>query len=275
MAKNKKTTNAHIEKTLTIAGLMLVILGCIASLFYGYINQRFINEPILDSIYYFNYIVLLGGGFAAGYLLTRKGKARLFSGVAYALLTVLIYLLIDVMRAAIVRNLFDTPSFPWERIMFEGEPAIALALTIFIAITMQRKAKQLDFSTAAKWLFIIAFVITQLYQLISGLIMNAVNPSDSGLYITPIWLVIGSYIINPLFITLLAYLLFSRVKNGFQRLFYSVFTGAFSSILFLILWNFRTDPSLSATNTFETISITITLLAVSILLWQARLATKR
>lgn len=271
MIKNKKTNSSKIEKTLAIAGSALVVLGCIASIHYGYVNQGFIDELLLDSFYYFKYVVLLGGGFATGYLLTRKNESRLFSGAAYALLASSIYSLMEIMRLAVIRNLFGgTLPFPWETIIFELGPLFALVITILIAIVLQRRAKQTDFSLGAKWIFIISFAITQVYYLVVGLYAL----SDSGPYAMPIWLVIGNYLINPILINLLAYVLLNRVKGNFQRLFYSVFVGSFPYIFFQILWNFRTDPSLSATNTFETNAIIITLAATGLLLWQVRLATK-
>jgi hypothetical protein len=273
MVKNKKPTNTQIEKTLAIAGTALVILGCIASLFYGYKNQSFINTPIPDLIYYYNYLVLLGGGFAAGYLLTRKGKTRLFSGVAYAFLTMSVYSFMELMRMTFMRQ-FEALPFLWQGIVFAVGPLFALAIATIIATILQRKPKQIDFSIGAKWILIITFVVTQIYNSAYGFYMTVINPANNDQYAMPMWLAIGDYLVNPILIILVAYLLLSQVKNSFQRLFYSVFVGSFSYVLFLVLWKFRTDPSLDATNNFETVLIIVTILATSFLLWRARLATR-
>jgi FtsH-binding integral membrane protein len=100
--KQKNETFTHLEKIFVLTGLALVIVGCIANLYSAYINMRFIHDPI-DLLYYFRYIILLGGGFAAGYLFTKKSPQhnQLFVGVGYAVLAITLYWMLDLARTGL------------------------------------------------------------------------------------------------------------------------------------------------------------------------------
>jgi hypothetical protein len=271
--KNIKSTYPHLEKLLTLTGLTLVIVGCIANLYGAYANQRFINDSI-DVLYYIRYIILLGGGFVVGYLITRKSTGytksnQLFLGVIYATLAVALYWLFDVLRIIPQNSFGFTPPYPWGKMIFMGMPLLSLIAVMIIAYFSRHKTSRLAVSTPAKLGIILSFIVYQLYSLISNVYYLITGEATYGPD-PSIWLIIGGYLITPLTIAIVAYLLFNIIKNRFDRLFYSIFIGAAYSILSLVLWEFRTDASGEATNIFASIVTVITLLFVGILLWRAR-----
>lgn len=227
--KVKTNTYARLEKILTLAGLVLVITGCIANLYSAYVNMRFIHDPI-DFIYYFKYVILLGGGFAAGYLLTKKSTQsakynRLFIGVVYAFLAMALFWLFDVMRVGL-QNLFEYPSYPWGKIVFMGLPLFSVIVTLIGAFWLQYKPSRPNISPLAKGTIVISFIVYELYILVSSAYFLAIGDATYEAS-QPMWLVIGHYLINPLVIAIGSYLLLSNVKRLFARLFYAVLIGAF------------------------------------------------
>jgi len=82
--KQRSNTHAHLEKIFTLAGLALVLVGCLANLYSAHLNWQFLHEP-LDFIYYLRHIILLGGGFVASYFLAGKSTRhdQLFLGVIH------------------------------------------------------------------------------------------------------------------------------------------------------------------------------------------------
>jgi len=271
----KIKTYAPLEKILAVAGFALVVLGCVASLYYGFTNQRFIHD--LGFVYYFNYFILLSGGFLAGYLSVfrpgkRAGSRELFSGTVYAFLAMALYWLFDMIRL-LIQGIGILP-FPWEKILFEGAPLFALIATVLIAFLTQYRQKRHTLSMGAKWSFGVSLVIAQAYFLVSGLYALAANSAhyDSG--ITPIWLVVVNILLNPLVVAAVAFALLSNIKNVFDRAFYALFVGGFAGFLMLILWLFQTDPMIEAVTAFQSFATIVTLLATSLLLWRARSLAK-
>lgn len=276
MPKKQKTTNAPVERVLTIAGISLVILGCISAIYYAYLNQRFMNHggPGIMYAYYLNYLILLGGGFAAGYWLTRKAKGatKLFSGVSYALLATIIFFVIDTLRFTAL-GFFGALPQPWELYIFNGAPLYALLITAVLAYFFQYRTKQAEFNVKAKWVFVVSFLAYHIYMLGNNIYYTLISTGESDI-VTPLWVTIGSYLIQPLLVTVIAYFALLKVKTVFQRLFYAVFIGTIAYMLPIVLWNFQTDPFIDAVNVFQSFSIVIVLLATSLVILKSHTAAK-
>ncbi|MDB5187220.1 MAG: hypothetical protein JWM07_692 [Candidatus Saccharibacteria bacterium] len=272
--KKKQTKNRYskLEKIFTVAGLGLIIIGCIANIYSAVTNVRFMNDPIFLA-YYYRFVVLLAGGFAIGYFLTKKSVgSKCFAGVVYAILATAVYLLFDVMRV-ISQNIWDSPSYPWGKILFFGLPIFAILATVLIAYFSQYKSKRSEVSMLAKILLIAAFVVSQAHLLISSFYYLSTGAAmfDPNM---SFWLIIGSYLTIPIVVAWLAYLLLGTIKKRFDRLFFAVLIGAIYSILSLVLWEFRTDASNEATNAFGSIVAPLTLIVAGVLIWKARSAVK-
>lgn len=266
MAKKQKLkNNKESEKTLALAGTLLTILAVVSSIYYWYVNQRFITDVFPSLIYYISYVVIMGGGFAVGYLLTRKASVttKLLAGSTYALLAMSLYDLVSAMNF-VIGNAFMVP-YPWGAILFNGAPLLALVATIIIGLLVRFSRNSKTQDTLPKRTFIGLFLAAQLYN-IGNIIYWAFfatggEPSD-----TPLILTIAAYVLNPLTIMVVAYLVLGRIKGKTSRLFYAAFIGSFVEVLSYSLWNFRTDPSADATNVFSEFVVVIIALAVGLLL---------
>lgn len=264
--------NKHYERILAIAGLVLIIGGCLANIYGACVNVRFIHEPI-DVLYYFRYVVLLGGGFASGYMFTKRlGRFnRLFAGVIYAMLAMILFWLFDFARAGL-QTVFDTPPYPLGKILFMGTPLLVVLLVSLYAYLVQYRKKLSDVSPFVKVVSLAGFGLYQLEILLAGayyFIIDGVTYDT-----TTIWMVAASFIINPLTITFLAYILFTKIKR-FDRIFYASLVGAFYSLMTFVAWEFNTNPSQEATER-SAISITVgSLLFIGCILWRIRRGIKR
>lgn len=261
--KSKVNAYAHLEKILTLAGLLVIIVGCAANLYGACANLRFIHDPI-DVIYYFRYSILLAGGFAVGCLSVVKKSTRynqLFVGVAYAVLAMTLYWLFDLARVSL-QNLIGFLSYPWGKLLFMGMPLLSVIAASIVACFSQYQSNRSDLSAFTKAAIIFSFIVYQVYILASGSVVY-----DSTM---PVWIIIGSYLINPLAIAIVSYLLFTTVQKWVDRLFYAVLVGMFYSTLTFVLWEFRTDPSSDATNIFSSTVTALAILFAGILLWRIR-----
>lgn len=275
--KQTKNTYVSLEKVLTIAGLAVIIIGCIANLYGAYTNSRFINSDPLAAVYYFRFILLLGGGFTIGYLVTkklgeRKLYSKLFSGVFYAALAMALFWLSDLLRLGIQSTSWDL-SYPWGKIFFMGTPLLALITTVAIAYMTQYRSNRLQVSKPAKITLLFSFIAYELYSVISGayaIITGVAHYSPT----MPILLIIGSYFLIPLVITAICYLALGAIKKRIDRLFYATLIGLLYSTLMFSLWEVRTDASAEATNIFATIVSITTIIFTGLVLWRARKAVK-
>lgn len=262
MIKNKqKTSLVPIEKVLLFAGLALIVVGCIANLYSTYINMRFINDPI-DSLYYLRYIVLLGGGFLAGYLLTRAStNRRFFNGATYAILAAALYLLLDQLRM-FPSDLTADLAYPWGKVVFFGMPLVGLMITLAFAAVSRLRMNSPAIGTVTQWTLIVAFVM---YQAI--LLFTIVDASN---LISSLWFILAS----PLVVAGLTYILLKKLPSRLSRLFYSAFIGTFYYMFVMVLWEFRTNSSAEATNLFSAIALIATLIFTALLVWHTRKAIK-
>jgi hypothetical protein len=90
----------------------------------------------------------------------------------------------------------------------------------------------------------------------------------------PLWLNLINYLTSPLAVAILGYVLLSKIKRRFDRLFYAILIAALYGTLSTILWEFRVDATYEATNIFNSVVVTLSLLFVTVLLWRVRKATK-
>lgn len=279
MVKTKKASTSKVskvpaEKTLVKAGIALVILGIISSIFYAYTNQRFMHSIITDIFYYLNYAVVLGGGFAVGYLFTtRKGNGaggnKAFNGVVYAFITTSLYFMIDALRTISI-NVFGGPSGYIDGILFGYSALLGVAFAVFLAYYLQSRSKKSVLSSGSKRALIISFLAVQSYYLIETIYYVLVPPVglDSGSW--PLWMTVVSYLTHPVVLALIAFLALTNIKGIVQRLFYATFISAFAYILNLVLWNFRTDPSMESTGVFQIIMFVLMLAVTGGLILQVR-----
>ncbi len=262
MAKKQKLkNNKESEKTLALAGTLLTILAVVSSIYYWYVNQQFVHDIFPSLIYYISYVVIMGGGFALGYLLQRKSSQtdKLLAGSTYALLAMSIYGLTYAITF-VGEILFGTIPYPWGAIMYQAAPLFALIVGLLVRFS-RRKTQ----GTLPKRTFIGLFLAAQLYNIGNTIywvfFAPGGEPSD-----TPLILTIAAYVLNPLTIMAIAYLVLSRIKGKTSRLFYAAFIGSFVEVLSYSLWNFRTDPSADATNIFSEFVVVIIALTVGLLL---------
>ncbi len=270
MKKKQTIVLSSVESILTIAGISLVSLGIFANLASVPNNLQYINDGF-DMVYYYRYIILLGGGFLIGILAgLRKSKLlqdKLFRGAVYALIAMSLYAVLDSARLMLTQDL----AYPWGKVVFSGLPLVALLLALVIAATAELKAATL--STFAKNASIFLFLFGQVYLVGAAFLFVP----DGAMYRTDTITIVLSaayYITHPLVIALLAYLLLGAVKHRIDRLFYGMFIGAFGAYLSLVLWEFRTDPTVTATNIFSAFVLAIVATSSTLLILKARSAAK-
>lgn len=274
MAKNKKSPALTYEKPLAIAGTILSAFAVITSLYYMYMNIRFVHD--FTSIpYYLNYFITIGGGFLVGFLMTRRSTRynKLFAASAYALLAMTIYSLsfgVDF----IIQRLFGNLPYPWGRITFEGAPLICLIVTVIIGYLLQFRPRATNLTNKSIWTFIFSYLVLQLYNLGNTLYWAIAHPGDRS-YDAPLWIEISSILLNPFVVVLVAYLFFGRIKSKLNRLFAATFIAAFLDTLSATLWDLNTEPTLDATNIFTGFVIAITLLTAGLLILKVRTAAKK
>lgn len=269
MAKKQIKNNYKLEKVLTFAGLGIIALGFIANMFGAFSNIRFVGD-IFDVIYYFRYVLLLVGGLAIGFLFTKKSaiSSRWLNGVVYAVFAITLYMVLDIIRVVLQNSVGFFP-FPWGKVIFEGEPLIPLVILVLAAFTLRFKLKRPIVNTFVKVSIITSLVLYQVYILLDNLyyLSKNIGEYDSSV---PVWLAVSEYLTTPLVVAFIAYLVLGKIKKTLDRIFFSVLIAAFYSILMLVLWEFRIDPSSGATYVFGNIVTGLSLLFVGVLLWRAQ-----
>lgn len=247
------------EKTFTVAGLVLIVIGCIANAYGAYINQRFIYDPLVDPLYYFRYIILLLGGFVAGYIFVKEKALKVYNGVFYAAMAMALYFTSDILRL-LIRTTFGTLGFPWEKFLLEGM-SLFVIIAVFIIAYIAKKPKKQSLNPVAKKIFIISFAVYELYFIASTIYYSSSETSLGNLMLT--------YLMNPIVVTIVSYLLLTS-KKVFEKVFYAVFIGVLYGSLTYISWEFRVDASVNATMTFSMVTSIIALLCAGFLIWRIR-----
>lgn len=246
----KKQKSISFTKILAVAGLVLVILGCIASIYNALTNQRFIHD-LLDGIYYLRFALLLGGGFIAGFLLTKEKLSihKVAAGSFYALFTVTLFAALDSLRL-ILQRLLGEADFIWSKVFFEGMPLAALALTLLVIILSRYTAGKID--SAAKLIFIAAFIANQLFLIVTASIELA-------------W---ASYLLSPFTLFVVTYLLLLKKQMPVQqRGFIAAFVGVFYYTLPAVLWEFQSNPEADAVQSFAIAILICSISTTLVLLW--------
>lgn len=268
----------ELEWLLTRAGITVVILGAISSIFYTYANRRFIHDIFPSILYYLNYFVLLGGGFLTGYLVSKGTKnairSRLFTGVYYAFLVGAIYWIYEALRVLIQNNLGDF-GYPYGMYIFESGPLIAVCLTVIFAFLVRSRFKT-SLHAPALWTLIISFTGFHTYTLLQSLYYLTTNPGAYDSPSTPVWYIVASFALQPIIVASVSYMALLGVKVRAQRLLYSVIIGSIVAWIVPILWNFQTDASYSSTLVFDAFLLIIVLLATALLILKAhKIVNKR
>lgn len=269
MVNKPKTKYTHLNKTLTIAGIMLIFLAITASLFSVWHNRGFVYEP-LDAVYYLRYLLILCGGYFIGYFFrTHQSKKShnlfLFDGVLYSLLAILVFFSLDLIRAPF-HNLFGFLPYPWEKILFEGSPLITLATVAIIAIIIRKYTSVKKSDRVFKWLLILLFIIQQISMCFYPMIISVIPNFSFAL----LWTIILGMISTPISIAIVTYLLLGNIKESLNRAFFSSLIGTIYFTSYLLIWEFSTNPMAEATEIFGFIT-TISLLALIVaLIWRVR-----
>lgn len=271
--KTTKHTNIALKKLVTTAGIALIVVGCIANLYGILVNTRFVHDP-LDYVYYLRFVVLLLGGFAIGYFLIKKSKRedRLFVSVSYALLAQTLFWVLDLVRLTF-QHLFSTQPYPLGKILFMSTPLVSLLLTFIVAYITQHKIKSSQLSGPTKKLVIFSFVFYQLYTILESSSLLLTNTATSGQDLFSWLLTSITYLLAPLAIGIIAYLLVV-VKPQLDRFFYAALIGIFYSTLSIVLWEFRTDATYDATIIFSFSVVGVSVLFAGVVIWKARRAIK-
>ena len=268
MQMSKKQTikkPTPLEKLLTLSGIILVIVGCAAGFYSGYVNQRFIYDPSMVFIY-FRLLFLLGGGFLIGYALNRKRTkdVALFNGVFYAIFATLVHELLFTLRFALGDTTGEL-SYPWGKIFFVSIPVATLILTAGLAY-FTRRAKHSTLNTPAKHLLIAAFILNQLYMFLRNL----------DAYVSPesLWPMIVGYILTPFTVAALVYLFLPNIKQTVDRILYAVMIATFYSIIGSVVWEFNSNLPHAASQWFTVTATIFTVGLTSLLAWRVRAATR-
>jgi hypothetical protein len=250
---------SQTEKAFTVAGLILIVVGCIANAYGAYVNQRFIYDPLLDPLYYFRYIILLLGGFAAGYIFVKDKALKVYNGVFYAAFAMALYHTLDIVRL-LVRGTFGALGFPWEKIIFQGM-SLFIVIVVFMIAYIAKKPNKQSLNPVSKKIFIAAFVAYELYSIASTVYYSN--------YEAPLLAIVLGYLISPLVIAIVSYFLLTG-KKVFEKVFYASFIGVLYGSLMYVLWEFRIDASANTTMAFSTTTNIVALLCASVLVWRVR-----
>lgn len=270
--KQTKNRSLQLEKILTIAGVLLVVVGCIANIYSIYNNLRFINNETMSWLYYSRYLLLLGGGFALGYLITKKPDNKLFGAVFYVSLAMALSLLIDTVRIVLYSLLGNLPESLGDWLFF-GAPVLTILGVMLVGFISHVRKDRSVLNRFTKLTLIAAFLAYELYTLAASIYFFIAGDAAYDTSV-PTSVLVGSLLTLPLVIALISYLLLGKIKSRLDRLFYASFIATLYAALTLVLWEFRTDASAEATYAFSTVVSIITILYGGIILWLTRKATK-
>jgi hypothetical protein len=268
MAKKLPRQYNKLEKVLTTAGVILLGVTLIATVFGLWQNYRFISDGI-DVVYYNRYLLILGGGFLVGYLVSRMKQPKAppsFSGVVYSLFAYIIFNLLDMLRT-LMANPIGTLDFPWGKIIFEGLPILVVAIVLIFALFLIRKAS--DTHRTLHWVVVLAFIVQQVSSLVLILALYGSVGSDG-----PLWANLLTIITTPLFVAVISYLLLGRVKGFLGRAFYASLIGTFFGAISLVVWEFRTNPEADATQIFSVAVFIAVIVFTALVIWRARRAIR-
>ena len=220
------------EQILTAAGLSIIVAGCVSSIFDLIVNHRFATSPSM-TLLYLPYLILLGGGFAAGYFLSLQ---NLFTGVFYGFVAVGIFFPIDSVRAAF-------GSLPFTGFLFTSLPLIILVITGIIAFFTQYREKMSEPSLISQHTLTYGF---GLYIFLSlGLAISVVP-----------WYIL----LSPVSIWIVSYAIL-KTRNTFDRMIQSFLIAQVYFLFPIILSKFQINPANEVVTLSMPIIIGVSLLA--------------
>ena len=269
--KNKKAQSYNfIEKPIIIFGAVILCIGIIANIFSLFHSLGYITDT-LSFLYYIRYIIMIISGIIMGIAFAAK-KNKLFSCIIYTLLTTSLYFTLDIFRAFCNRT-FGYFAFPWGKILFEGAPLFAVAITILFIIFA--KNKQAIHEKYTKILLVACFAVYQFYLIFDTVYALASGIATFDAATTTIWLIIVSIVCNPIIIAIISYISLGPINNRFNRLFFATIIATLGYLFVLLIWEFRTDASAEATNLFSLIVNIVEIIFVSGLLYNVRTIMRR
>jgi len=254
---HKKSIAPQIN-TITIVGSVLIVIGCLASLYGTHVNGRFITMPAIDLIYYLRYLLLLGGGFIIGYFFIKddamkRRQEAIYRGVVYSLFSISLSNILDYSRVSVLQDL-ALPN-PLGRFIFEGMPLVALIGTAIVAYFVQYRNNLTSISIFTKLGLVVLFVAGQAY-LVTTVLFAAPNFS-----IPP------SLLTSPLVIGGIAFYFFAGLKDRTERWFYSALIGTMYAAFTTVVWEFQTDPFTPSITLFNAVTTSVAVVSVAALLW--------
>lgn len=253
----KKQTSSYprFEKTFSLFGCIVVLLALVASVFSVIHNGRFIHEP-LDMLYYAQHFVIVGIGFLIGYLLSGYGRpipssnTKITSGLQFALLSYILFISLDLIRM-FANDALMTIGYPWGKIVFMGTPVLVLMLALVIyLLTFKWRAHAHRMASPSFIIVVVLFFATHAFQLFDTLVgIASIKAIDAAA-----WLSLLGLAVHPLIITSAAFVALHRIPPLLERLSYAVAVGVLFVIAQSAIWEFRTNPELSATIQFGVIA---------------------
>jgi hypothetical protein len=273
MAKKLPQKYDKLDKVIIIAGLTLLIITIIATVF-GWSQTHLFQPDAIDLVYYSRYLVILGGGFLIGYLISRirqpkaSRSAISFIGIVYSLLAYSVFILLDMLRVLVV-NPIGTLPFPWGKVVFEGLPILAIVIVIILALLLIRRTP--GTSRPLHWAVVMTFVAQQL-----SFILLTVIPYGGGEAIssTTLWAVLLGIITTPLFVGVISYLFLGKIKNILTRTFYAALIGVLFEALSIVVWEFRTNAEAAASEIFGMAVFIGVLVFTAVVIWRAHRALR-
>ena len=242
-----KTRHAFTpEQILTAAGLSIIGAELVSSIFDLIINHRFITHPSM-LLYYTSYLILLGGGFIAGYFLSRKNA---FTGVIYAFLAVALYFPLDSIRAALGSSLFTM-------YLFMTLPSITLGAICLIAFITQYYNKLSKPSVVSKFLLGFSFGVYALTKLVLMI------PSGSRYAL-----------VSPVVVAIIIYFIL-KTRNVIDRIVYAILMSELYILLIIILLKFQTNPMAGVVNFYTRVTVGISLVVTLVLAFYIRMEQRK
>lgn len=271
-----KRADANLDNIFAFAGFTLVIVAFVATIFSALTNLRSITGPA-EAIYYFRYFILFGGSLLICYLLTRNKpnatrSGRLLMGTTYAMLALLIFGLIQIIRFALFRGpLFSLSQAQWPLDSLFASALLPLLITACVAYISLRHVTHASLTAPTKIALIGTFIAYQLYTILEQYryLFSNISLHDPDTYK---WFVIIGFIMTPVIVAVIGYLLI-RQQAQIDRLFYAAFVGVFYTILNGVLMEFHLDASRTIRMAFGIVAIILSLLCTGLLIWQAHKAT--
>jgi len=250
----KLSSNIETDKIIVFAGILLLILAIVASVFSLFNNNRFIHDP-LSLVYYFRYATIIVGGFLIGFFLQKSKKLRFksvepfFSGVSYSLLAFNVYMLFDTLRVT-AQNLTGETSFIYSRFIFELMPVIAVIAVLLFALYLRNREDNIVKNRIFIWSLPIILASS---FFISYIQLFFIPNVDFKMLLVP------AIITEPIFISTFIYFALVSIKPIMIRMLYALSAGTLYYLLILLLWEFNTDAYIESVNKFDILVRVITI----------------